>query len=538
MKAYNLESVRTASVAASMQGLIQHFGLPALPETVLRDIAVPTSLIWGRHDPIVPLAVGSAASERYGWPLHVIENAGNEPAIEAPNAFVEAVSLRASVLRAGDGGWAEAVEIWNAMVAVTPELVVRPTSARDVVEAIAYACQRDLPLSVKGGGHNIAGTSIVEGGLVLDMSAMSRITVDVDAGLAHVGPGCRLRDVDRATQAHGLATPLGFISEVGVAGLTLGGGLGYLTRRFGWTVDNLEEVEIVTADGEVRTASRDEHADLFWAVRGAGANVGVVTRFTLRLHEVGPTVLGGLIAWPFARADEIMRAYRTITVEAPRELAVWFVLLHAPPAPFVPPEWHGEKLCAMAVCYSGDPAAADAAIAPIRAVGDPVFDLLQEQPYTQVQSYLDAMEPKGMHYYWKTGYAAELADGLLTAAAELFAGCPIPDGELGILHLAGALNERDEDDGAVGNRDARYVLGVKGMWPPDEPDADAYRGWVRDAWAQLHRFSTGRTYINFQTADEDDARVNATYGANYARLLEIKRKFDPDNVFCSNRNVR
>ncbi len=254
----------------------------------------------------------------------------------------------------GDDGWEDAVLLWNGMVARKPALVVQPTSAAEVAAAVAFARDHGLLLGVKGGGHHIAGTAIAEGGLNLDMSRMRDVAVDPEARLAHVGPGCRLGDVDRATQEHGLATPLGFISEVGVAGLTLGGGLGYLTRRFGWTVDNLEEVEIVTADGGIRRASRNEHPDLFWAVRGGGGNFGVVTRFTFRLHEVGPIVYGGLIGWPFERADEILRAYRTITSEAPRELTVWLVMLHAPPLPFVPEEWHGMKVCSMVVCWSGD----------------------------------------------------------------------------------------------------------------------------------------------------------------------------------------
>ena len=212
------------------------------------------------------------------------------------------------------------------------------------------------------------------------MSRLRGVVVDPEARTATVQAGCLLGEVDRETQLHGLATPLGFISEVGVAGLTLGGGLGYLTRRFGWSVDNLLEVEIVTADGQIRRASRDENADLFWAVRGAGANFGVVTTFVLRLHEVGPNVYGGLIAWPFERIDEILRAYRTLTSEAPRELAVWLILLEAPPAPFVPERWHGEKICGMAVCYSGDLGEADQALAPIRALGDPILDLLQNSP--------------------------------------------------------------------------------------------------------------------------------------------------------------
>ena len=449
-----------------------------------------------------------------------------------------AFRLDGSLLSEGEEGWDDAILIWNGMAASVPALVVQPISAADVAAAVAFAREHDLLVSVKGGGHNVAGTSIAEHGLTLDMSRMRELTVDAGARVAHVGPGCRLADVDRATQAHGLATVLGFVSEVGVAGLTLGGGLGYLARRFGWTVDNLEEVEIVTADGEVRCASREENADLFWALRGGGGNFGVVTRFTFRLHEVGPSVYGGLIAWPFDRADEILHAYRTITSEAPRELAVWLVLLHAPPAPFVPQEWHGKKVCAMAVCYSGNLADTDAVLAPFRSLRDPVVDLLQEQPYTQVQSYLDETEPNGMHYYWRTEYATGLSDGFLSALPDLFATCPMPYGELGILHVGGAVNEHDEDDGAVGNRDARYVFGVKGMWESGEPNADAFRHWVRDAWSQLRPFSTGRTYINFQTADEGEERVRATYGVNFDRLVEVKKKYDPDNLFRSNRNIR
>ncbi len=446
--------------------------------------------------------------------------------------------LRGPVLRPSDDGFAAATRPWNGMIDKTPALVVRPTGTADVVAAVQFARDTGLPLSVRGGGHNVAGTALVDGGLTIDMSGLRGIQVDAVARTATVQAGCRLGEVDRETQVHGLATPLGFVSEVGVGGLTLGGGLGYLTRRFGWTVDNLLDVEIVTADGRVRRASRTEHADLFWAVRGAGANLGAVTSFTLRLHEVGPTVHGGLIAWPFERADEILRAYRTITTEAPRELAAWLLLIHAPPLPAVPVEWQGRKICAMAVCFSGDLDDADEVLGPIRAIGDPVVDLLGEQPYTQVQSYLDDGEPKGMHYYWRTDCLAELTDELLTTVRQSFAECPIAGAELGFLHIGGALNERAEDDGAVGNRDARYVAGVNGMWEPGEPDADRFRRWIRDAAARVHPFSTGRTYINFQAADEGDERVRATYGTNYDRLVEIKKSYDPDNLFRSNRNIR
>ncbi len=447
-----------------------------------------------------------------------------------------AMRFSGTLLREGDAGWSDAISVWNAMAARVPALVLQPASARDVAHAVSFARDRGLRLSIKGGGHNIAGTSIVERGVVLDLSKLRDVRVLPDEKRAQVGPGCLLRDVDRATQEHGLAMVLGFFSGVGVAGLTLGGGLGYLSRRFGWTVDHLEEVEIVTADGALRTANRRENADLFWALRGGGGNFGVVTRFTFALHEVGPQVYGGLIAWPFARADEILRRYRALTVAAPRELAVWMMLLRAPSAPFVPEAWQGERICAMSVCYSGDLRRVAEALAPIKAIGDPVFDLLHEQPYVELQSYLDATEPKGNHYYWKTEYAAELSDDFLETWRGLAAECPIPDGELGLLHLGGALNERAPDDGAVGNRDARYALGALGMWPPDAADAAAYREWIREAWQRFRRFSTGN-YVNFQTADEDEERLRQAYGRNLERLVEIKKIYDPTNLFRSNRNI-
>jgi FAD/FMN-containing dehydrogenase len=455
---------------------------------------------------------------------------------ETADALAE--RLRGPLLAPGDAGFEDATRLWNGMIEKVPALVVQPTGTADVVAAVSFAREHDLALSVRGGGHNIAGTALADGGLTIDMSRLRGVLVDAQARTVTVQPGCLLGEVDRETQLHGLATPLGFISEVGVAGLTLGGGLGYLTRRFGWAVDNLVEVEIVTADGRVRRASRDENAELFWAIRGAGANLGVVTSFTFRLHEVGPTVYGGLIAWPFDRADEILRAYRTLTSEAPRELAVWMNLLRAPAAPFVPSEWHGERVCAMAVCYSGDLDHADEALAPIRALGDPVFDLLGAQPYTAVQSYLDATEPKGKHYYWKTEYLSELSDDFLSTWRDLAAQCPSADTQMGILHLGGALNEHDVDDGAVGNRDARFACGALGMWEPDEPGAAAFPQWVRDAWERFRAFSTGGNYINLQTADEDDDRIRATYGANFERLLELKERYDPGNLLRSNRNIR
>ncbi|HEY8452559.1 MAG TPA: FAD-binding oxidoreductase [Natronosporangium sp.] len=458
-------------------------------------------------------------------------------AVRLEPAQLAELSAAGRVLRTGQPGWVEAVRVWNGGAARTPALVVQPGSAAEVAAAVRFAGRHRLRLSVKSGGHSIAGLSLADGGLALDLSRLRELTVDPAARLARVGPGCRLGDVDRATNQHGLATVLGFVSKVGVAGLVLGGGLGYLTRRFGWGVDNLAEAEIVTADGEIRTASPDQHPDLFWAVRGAGANFGVVTRLTLRLHEVGPNVFGGLICWPFDRVGEVMATYRRLTATAPRELAGWLVMLRAPAAPFVPPEWHGQLVVGMVVCYSGPLAGTETALAPIRALGAPVFDLLAERPYPELQSMLDDTEPDGQQYYWHTEYLTGLSDELLELLPALLRECPIPDGDIGILHLGGALNERAADDGAVGNRDVRYVVGIKGQWAPGEPAGDEFRRWIRAAGHRVRPFTTGRTYINFQTAHEGEARVRATYGDNLDRLLAVKRMYDPENLFRENRNL-
>ena len=439
------------------------------------------------------------------------------------------------LLRAGEEGWDEAVLIWNGMVAKVPALVLRPTSTEDVATAVRFAADHGLLLAVKGGGHNIAGTALVSGGLNLDMSLMREVVVDAAAKRAHAGPGCLVKDLDRETQAHGLATVMGFVSETGIAGLTLGGGIGYLTRRFGWTVDNLEEVEIVTADGQVRIANRDENADLFWALRGGGGNLGIVTRFTFRLHEVGPTITGGLIAWSAERAEEVLATYRDVTGSSPRELTLALTIRLAPPAPFLPPVWHGKPIVGMVVCHSGPDAEAD--LAAVRALGDPIVDLVMEKPYVAQQSMLDATQPKGPHYYWKTEFVPGLSDGFLESFRAGALRVTSPMSQSIIFQLGGALNERSEDDGAVGNRDARYVTGFAGSWLPADPRASEHVAWVRDSWEAIRPFSTGGNYVNFQVADDDPVRTAAAYGANYERLQQLKATYDPHNLFRVNRNV-
>jgi FAD/FMN-containing dehydrogenase len=445
--------------------------------------------------------------------------------------------LAGRLLRKGDGGWDEAILIWNRMVARVPGLVIQPATARDVSTAVHFARDHRLLLAVKGGGHNIAGTSMVEDGVTLDMSRMRHVAVDPAARLAHVGAGCLLRDVDRATQDHALATVLGFVSETGVAGLTLGGGFGYLTRRFGWAADNLEEVEIVTADGEVRTANRAEHPDLFWAVRGGGGNFGVVTRFTFRLHEVGPTITGGLVLWGAERAEEVLASYRELTESAPRELTAAAVVLTAPPAPFVPEPWHGKLAVGMLVCHSGADPEDD--LEPVRALGAPIADLIDEKPYIAQQSLLDdsPSEAKGMHQYWKAEYLPALSADFLDAFRDAALQVTSPLAYSVIFPIGGALNERAEDDGAVGNRDARFISGFSGVWPPGDPRAETHRVWVRKAWDAIRPFSTGGNYVNFQLAEDDAARTAAAYGKNYPRLQRVKARYDPENLFRANRNI-
>lgn len=436
------------------------------------------------------------------------------------------------LLTAGDEGWDEATLIWNALITKTPALVIQPTSPQDVAAAVRFAADHGIQLSVKGGGHNIAGTALADGGLTLDMSRMGDVTVDPTARLAYVGPGCLLKDVDRATQKHGLATVLGFVSETGVAGLTLGGGFGYLARRFGWASDNLEEVEIVTADGKVRTASRTENPDLFWAVRGGGGNFGIVTRFTFRLHEVGPAVTGGLIAWSADRADEVLAAYQELTASAPRELTAAAMIRLAPPAPFVPEEWHFKPVIGLLVCHSGQ--TADSDLAPVRALGEPIFDLIGEKPYVAQQSMLDDMEPKGLHQYWKAEFLPDLPSDYLPTFRDAALKVASPLSFSVIFHLAGALNERD--DGAVGNRDARFISGFSGVWPP-QASGDGIVAAVREGWEKIRPFSTGGNYVNFQLAEDGVTRTAEAYRGNYERLRQVKAQYDPDNLFRVNRNI-
>ena len=454
---------------------------------------------------------------------------------EALDRFSAALDGRA--LRPSDSRFDEAIRIWNGMFSKRPALVVQPLSADDVRAAIRFARANGILLSIKGGGHNIAGTSLADGGLTLDMSRMRSVEVDAERRLARVGPGCLLGDVDRATQEHGLATVLGFVSETGVAGLTLGGGFGYLTRRFGWTVDNLDEAEVVTADGEIRRAAPDEHDDLLWAVRGGGGNFGIVTRFTFRLHEVGPEITGGLVAWDADEASDVLALYRELAEAAPRELTLAVMIRLAPAAPFLPERWHGKPIVAVIACHTGDPSRAADDLAPLRALRRPIADVIRLKPYVEQQSMFDATQPKGMHNYWKSEFLPRLSDELLETYRQQGAGMASPMSQLVIFQLGGALADHDATATSFGNRDADSFFAAAGCWPPGTPDYENDRGWARSAWEAIRPYSTGGNYINVQTADDDDTRLREAYRDSLERLATVKAAYDPDNLFRVNRNI-
>jgi FAD/FMN-containing dehydrogenase len=471
-------------------------------------------------------------------PLQITGLDGSRIAVAGASVDALARDLDGSLLRPGDEAYAASVALWNGMITKRPAVVVRAGSNEDVVRTVGFVRAEGLELSIRGGGHNIAGLALTDGGVTLDMSALNRVEVDRDAGLARVSPGCTLGDVDRATQEHGLATTLGFVSATGVAGLTLGGGFGYLTRRFGWTIDDLEEVELVTADGSVLRASRTENDDLFWALRGGGGNFGVVTRFVFRLHPVGPQITAGIIAWPASEADAVLDVFRRVTASAPRELTLVVLRRNAPPAPWLPESAHGTPIIAIVACHSGDLQQAQEDLAPIKTLGQALADLIVVKDYVAQQTMLDATQPKGMHYYWKSEFLPGLSDELVAAYQAQFVGLEAPANQMVLFQVDGAIGEHPEDDGAIGNRDAAFACVIQSMWPPDAPSADANRAWVRRAWEAVRPYSTGGNYVNFQTADETDERTAESYRSNIERLKAVKARYDPSNLLRVNRNIR
>lgn len=463
--------------------------------------------------------------------LDLKTNDGRKVTISPEQLQAFRAGFRGPVLTAEAPEFEETRKVWNAMIDRRPALIARCTGTRDVVAAIRFAREHSLLLSVRGGGHNIAGLAVCEGGLMIDMSLMRGVWVDPKGMLGRAQAGCTLADVDAETQVHGLAAVLGFVSATGVAGLTVGGGFGYLTRRFGWTCDTVRSMEVVTGEGEVLRAAADENAELFWALRGGSGNFGIVTSFEYELFPVGPEVLGGALAFRAEDARAVYEQYRKLTASAPRELTTVAVARIAPPAPWLPKEVHGKPIIALFVCYSGAIADGEKLLAPLRAFGKPVADIITRRPYTQMQSLLDATQPKGRRYYWKSHYLAGIDPGLVDAALASFAKIPSPHSGIIFFQLDGALNELPADHSPAGNRDAKFVLNIASSW--EKADADAENiAWTRELFEGSKQFSTGGAYLNFMTEDEGHDRVRAAYGkSTLAKLSALKEKYDPRNLF-------
>ncbi|MCA1695527.1 MAG: FAD-binding oxidoreductase [Actinobacteria bacterium] len=469
--------------------------------------------------------------------LHMTGLDGEPVDVAAKTLDSLSARLKGRMLEPSDDGFDEAIEIWNGMRRARPALVVQPISTGDVCEAIGFARANGIRLSVKGGGHHIAGTALAQGGLTLDMSRLKSVEVDPERRRAVAGAGCLLGDVDRATQQHGLATVLGSDANTGVAGLTLGGGFGYLSRRHGWTVDNVDEIEIVTADGQVRRAADDEHEDLFWALRGGGGNFGVVTRFSFRLHEVGPEITGGLVVWDAEHADDVVALYRDVTEASPRELTLVLVMRLAPPVPFIPERWHGRAVVGLLACHTGDPSQAVEDLAEIRTFGQPIADLIVPKPYLEQQARLVVPQPKGMHYYWKSEFLAALPDEALRSYQHQAAAITSPMSMVILFQLGGAIADHPPGATAFGHRDATHIFFAAGSWPPDTADPERHQTWARSASDAIRPYSTGGNYINVQTADEDETRMQAAYPDSLNGLRKVKTTYDPDNLFRVNRNI-
>jgi FAD/FMN-containing dehydrogenase len=444
--------------------------------------------------------------------------------------------FKGEVLLPGDDAYDGARQIWNAMIDKRPAVIARSATASDVIRAVSFAQDTGLALAVRGGGHNIAGSALCDDGLVIDLSPMKAAHVDPARRRATIEGGATLADLDAATQAHGLATPVGINSTTGIAGLTLGGGFGWLSRKHGMTVDNLELAEVVTAAGKVVQTSATEHPDLFWALRGGGGNFGVVTRFEFRLHPVGPDVLSGLIVYPIAQAKPVLQQYRDFIAAAPDELTVWAVLRPAPPLPFLPEKVHGTGMIALALLYAGDPKQGERLVRPLRKLGRPLGEHVGVQPYAAWQQAFDPLLTPGLRNYWKSHNFTALADGLLDEVVAASSTSPSPQSEVFIAALGGATTRPGPGATAYAHRDTRFVMNVHGRW---ERAADDQRGirWARDFFKAAAPFASGSAYVNFMTADEGD-RVRAAYGPSYDRLARVKRQYDPDNLFRVNQNIQ
>ena len=443
--------------------------------------------------------------------------------------------LSGRLIDESDRDYDEARTLWNGMIDRHPAHIVRALDTNDIRLTVDFARENDLLLAIKSGGHQIAGHAVADGALLLDLSQMREVAVDVENSTAKVQPGCLLSDVDQATQAHGLAVPLGINSTTGVAGLTLGGGFGWITGKHGLTIDNLLSAEVVCADGKVRVASANENSDLFWAIRGGGGNFGVVSSFKFALHPIGPEVLAGLIVHPLADARDLLRSYRDICASAPDELTIWAVLRQAPPLPFIPEEWHGKDVLIFAACYAGDMEDGKLALQEVRDLGNPIADVISPHPYAGWQQAFDPLLTPGARNYWKSNDFLTLSDDVIDISLAAIENLPDPQSEVFIAHLGGAMTRVAPAATPFSQRKRHFVMNVHTRWSDPAKDK-ACTAWARDLFNQTAAHAAGSVYVNFLPSDEN-GRMDEAYGPNMEKLRQYKAKYDPKNQFRLNHNI-
>jgi FAD/FMN-containing dehydrogenase len=444
-----------------------------------------------------------------------------------------AATFHGELIVPGDERYDGARRVWNGMVDKRPVIIARCTGVADVVAAVTFAKEHGLLVAVRGGGHNVAGNAVCDDGIVIDLSGMKGVRVDPDAGTARARPGVTWGEFDRETQLFGLATTGGFVATTGIAGLTLGGGIGWLARKHGTACDNLLSVDMVTASGQVMTASATEHPELFWGLRGGGGNFGIVTSFEYRLHPVGPTVLAGGVVHPFERAGEVLRCLRDQVAAAPDELTVVAVISRAGTEPHLPERAHGQLVVTLAVCWAGDLDEGERVLRPLRSFGEPLADLVEPMPYTVLQS---ADAPSGLQNYWKSSYLDALTDEAIDTAVAHAPGMTSPLSSCYFEHLQGAIGRVGDGDTAFGHRDAAFDFNILSVWPDPATSAE-HIGWSRDLWTAMQPFASGVYVNNLGTEGED--RVRAAYTpAAYQRLVALKDEYDPANLFRHNQNIR
>ena len=470
--------------------------------------------------------------------LRIITIAGTDTVLEERIVEEFGVKLRGELLRSGDTGYDEARRVWNGMIDKHPALVVRCMSAADVINAVNFARDNHLLLAVRSGGHNVVGTATVDGGLLIDLSSMKGIHIDPERRTARAEGGVTIGELDRKTQAFGLATPLGVVSETGIAGLTLGGGLGWLMRKYGLSCDNLVSVEVVTSDGRFLTASEEENPELFWGIRGGGGNFGVVTCFEYRLHPVGPEVMFGFVFYPGDRAKEVLRFLNEYMAQVRDEVSPVGVLGWVPHDQTFPEKCHGEHYVALLAMHAGDVEEGKRVLQPLREFREPIVDFSGSIPYVEAQKLLDEFYPEGGRYYWKSTNVDRLDDEAIECLIAHAETAPSQHSTIHIWYQGGAVGRIKTSETAFGDRSAPMLLSIEANWE-DPQDDEANVAWVQGCVFDMRRFSDGGTYLNIAGfLEEGDKLIRDAYGENYERLVALKNEYDPTNLFRLNQNIK